>query len=434
MSDALDGPNQSEGTLLVFASPSDPPSLADEVISALSLQLRVVTTGPDLVRAIGALRPDLVLLAPWTRRCAAALTELEAEVPRYLERVIVVIDEEPGSLVGRLLAKRGLAAVLFRADGAEPVIEAARALLRQGRGELPTLPPLLTPSEPSDRTLRIGGLVGGRFVVKSLLGRGGSAEVYRVEDQELNQEIALKLLRLDSAVPQVEDRFRQELAITRQLAHPNIVRTFDFGTHQDRLYFTMELLDGPTMQDVFEARYGGPWPCVGLDRMADVARGLALAHSHGVVHRDVKPDNVFLVDGGSRAALGDFGIAKPASKAMAQTLAGTVLGTLEYMAPERLITDLPATPATDTYAVGVMLYVDWTGRLPFTADNDGELVDAICNGTPRRPRELNPAMPPAVESLILRLLQRKARRRLADADSLARQLDALADAHGGGPG
>ncbi|MCO4772547.1 MAG: serine/threonine protein kinase [Deltaproteobacteria bacterium] len=427
-------PIGSAGTVVVFGPPGGEPQSVRAMVAALNLQPRFVERRREVLGALHEHQPEILVFAPWSDRCAAVVNDLEAQSPGYIPRCIAIIGESSDSLLGRLLAKRGLAGVFAASEGPERIVDVASALLRELPPEPPTLPPYVSPSCSFSTTeLFEGQKVAGRFMVKELLGKGGSAEVYRVRDLELNQDLALKLVRPDSAVPQVEDRFRQELAITRKLAHPNIVRTFEFGNHHDRLYFTMELLEGPTMQVVFEERFAGPWPCVGLDRMADVARALAAAHDAGVVHRDVKPDNVFLVEGGRVAKLADFGIAKPASASMAQTQAGTVLGTLEYMAPERLITDVPATPAADTYAIGVMLYVDWTGRLPFTGDSDGELVDAICHSTPKRPRELNPACPQGVESLIQRLIHKRARRRLADAGALAAQLDALAAQYGGGP-
>jgi tRNA A-37 threonylcarbamoyl transferase component Bud32 len=427
-----DGEGGAPGMLVIGSEGDLSPRLA-AAVARLDVPHRFVATSEELVAGLrqgGA----LLVLMPWSPRCPEALAAIEAEAPRFMERVVAVVADAPSSLLARLLGKRGLGAVCTGDDDEVAIAERLRGLLVTEAADLPTLPPQLGAPIGLDGGLRLGATVAGRFVVEGLLGSGGAAEVYRVRDLELDQELALKLLRRDSAVPQVEARFRQELAITRRLHHPNIVRTFDFGSHADRLFFTMELLEGPTMQDVFEQRYGGPWPCVGLDRMADVARGLAAAHASGVVHRDVKPDNVFLVDGGTRATIADFGIAKPAAASMAHTQAGTVLGTLEYMAPERLLTDMPATPATDTYAIVVMLYVDWTGRLPFAGDSDGELVDQICSAVPERPRDLNPQMPADVELLIQRLLTKKARKRLADANVVADQLEALAAAHGGGAG
>lgn len=408
---------------------------AHRAIELIGLESMLPPRGTDPMATLHDVRPDLVLVAPWEAQSADFINRLELEAPHYLARTLVVLDEPADSLIERLLRKRGIGAVVQSTQGSTGIEVAARKLLATSAAEdAPTLPEGLTPVgvyEP--RELEVGETVGGRFLVRELLGTGGSAEVYRVLDQELQQELALKLLRHDSSVPQVEERFRQELRITRTLRHPNLVRTFDFGTHDDRLYFTMELLVGSSMQTLVKHRYRGPWPILGLDRMAEVARGLAAAHAAGVVHRDVKPDNVFLVDGGARAVITDFGVAKPAAQPMAHTLAGIVLGTLEYMAPERLTRDLPATPGADTWAMGVMLYLDWTGRLPFQAELDVDLVHLICHEEPTIPREWNPAMPESVQELIGRLLVKSPLKRLADAEVLAHTLEGLAGRFGGGP-
>src|SRR3954466_8622741 len=210
-------------------------------------------------------------------------------------------------------------------------------------------------------------VIAGRYKLEDLLGRGGMSEVYRAEDLELGRRVALKLLAPDADTA----RFEREARAVASLAHPNITQLYDYGEADGRLYMVLEYAPGGTLED--RLKEGRPLP----DRetlaiSAELASGLAHAHSRDVVHRDLKPANV-LFDEEGRAKLADFGIARMAAGEGTLTEAGTVLGTAAYISPEQASGE-PATPASDVYSFGVILYRMVTGRLPFESSDPMELV------------------------------------------------------------
>ncbi|MDQ3874318.1 MAG: serine/threonine protein kinase, partial [Actinomycetota bacterium] len=209
-------------------------------------------------------------------------------------------------------------------------------------------------------------LAGGRYRLEQRLGGGAMAEVWAAHDQELGRRVAVKLLT-PGADPA---RFEREARAAASLAHPNIVQVYDYGASDGRPFIVTEFLPGGTLEERLE-------PGERLDEAEaasiaeDIARGLAHAHARGVVHRDLKPANILFDDGG-RAKIADFGIARMAS-AVTLTQAGTLLGTAAYISPEQA-SGQPATPASDVYSVGVILYRMLVGRLPFEADHPLELA------------------------------------------------------------
>ena len=455
---------------MVLTDPEAPAIHEAEALRSLGCEVALLDSPAAALELLRRSSFGVIVITPWSSRSMGLVSMLERADGSLMDRVIAHVQESRDSLVARLLRRRGLT-VLGEDAGTPELIAAVRPVLARTRPLLapvptagsgpdaaarpapptpvvlgplpepapaaepvaepvasPVLPPVpLLPLEPPPEVgLAVGARVAGRFVVRERLGVGGSADVYRVFDADLRTEVALKLLRPDARVPQAEERLRQELLITRSLAHPNIVRTFDLGSHDGQLFYTMELLEGPNLQDLFEDSVAAARPVVGLAPFAKIARALAAAHRQGVVHRDVKPENIFLGGAHGEIKLTDFGIAKPATQSHASTEVGTVLGTLEYMAPERLLTRAPATSSADLWAMGVMLYLDWTGWLPFTSDNDGELMRSICHVAHRPPRERAPEIPASVEALIERLLDKRVRRRLSDAEALANELDRLA--------
>src|SRR3954452_3293358 len=209
--------------------------------------------------------------------------------------------------------------------------------------------------------------IAGRYRLDELLGRGGMSEVWAATDTELGRRVALKLLAPDADTA----RFEREARAVASLAHPNITQLYDYGEADGRLYMVLEYAPGGTLED--RLKEGRPLP----DRetlaiSAELASGLAHAHSRDVVHRDLKPANV-LFDEEGRAKLADFGIARMAAGEGTLTEAGTVLGTAAYISPEQAMGS-PATPASDVYSFGVILYRLLTGRLPFESDNPMDLV------------------------------------------------------------
>ena len=225
----------------------------------------------------------------------------------------------------------------------------------------------------------------GPYEIVTLIGSGGMGEVYRARDPRLGRDVAIKVLPAEfSADADRSRRFEQEARAAAALNHPNILAVYDIGTHQGSPYIVSELLDGETLR---ERLAGGAFaPRKAVEVASQLVRGLAVAHERGIVHRDLKPDNVLVTRDG-RVKILDFGLAKTApvtaggEATRAQTLDGTVLGTVGYMAPEQLRaaqTDARA----DIFAVGVMLHEMVAGQRPFHRTSSADTMSAVLHEEP----------------------------------------------------
>lgn len=274
-----------------------------------------------------------------------------------------------------------------------------------------------------DGLLPSGTRVADRFVIDGLIGRGATAAVYRATDLELRDQVALKVLDCADALPGGVERFRQEMRICRRLQHANIVRPFDYGVWQGQPFFTMELLRGQTLRGFLRERGRRPVAVsVGVPLVVQACRGLSLAHDLGVVHRDIKPDNLFVLDGERQLKVMDFGIAKSSEPSAAASTHNLVLGTPGYVAPERIVGDGPARPASDVFALGVVLFELFTGRPPFAAPALPDLLMQVVEAPTPDPSELNPALPEGIADVIRACLAKDPADRPADARALERRL------------
>ncbi|HEY6006502.1 MAG TPA: serine/threonine-protein kinase [Anaeromyxobacter sp.] len=273
----------------------------------------------------------------------------------------------------------------------------------------------------------MGKLLGGRYRVLSPLGEGGMGTVYLCEHAVLHRRLAVKVLRPDLASdPELVDRFRNEAVAASRIGQENVVDVLDFGTSEDgSLYYVMEALDGRSLGAVI--RQDGPFS-VGrtLDLLEQICRALAAAHSSGVVHRDVKPDNVLLVrreDGSELAKVIDFGISHNRRQAGAApiTRSGAIIGTPEYMAPEQAAGD-PVDRRTDVYAVGVLAFEMLTGELPIAAATPIATLVAHQTRTPDPPSRRRPSVPAEVDALVLRALAKRPEDRFASMEALAAEV------------
>ncbi len=278
-----------------------------------------------------------------------------------------------------------------------------------------------------------GRLLDGRYRMAGLLGSGGMGAVFEATHVRIQRRFAIKVMR--STVAHREGftaRFMREARAASLVRHPNVVEMFDFGEFDDgSVYSVMEFLDGEDLGALLRREKTMTWARA-QPLLREIAAALHVAHCNGVIHRDVKPGNCFVV----RAADGraehikvvDFGIAK-LDEALARgdhplTAVGQVLGTPAYMAPE-LARGLLATPLTDVYALGVLAYRMLTGHLPFTGRNAVEMLYEHATAQPKRPREWPADIPPGVEELILAMLAKAPDKRPQGMDAVGRQIERL---------
>jgi serine/threonine-protein kinase len=260
----------------------------------------------------------------------------------------------------------------------------------------------------------------GRYRVVRELGRGAMGVVYLADDESLQRQVAVKTLLLPSDPAErahLEARFRQEAKAAGGLNHPGIITIHDLGREGDWLYIAMELLQGAELRDRMAQ---GPLPLEeALDIAAQVASALAAAHARGVVHRDIKPGNIMLV-GNGQAKIMDFGIARMPSSEL-RTQSGTMMGSPKFMSPEQ-VGGHGADHRSDIFSLGSMLYEMVCGMPAFGGDNLGELLNAILKGKPVPPSQFRPGIPPELDAVIARAMQKNAAARYQDAEEMARDL------------
>ena len=281
-------------------------------------------------------------------------------------------------------------------------------------------------SAPSQGRFAPGYLLGGRYRIVAMLGKGGMGEVYRADDLSLEQPVALKFLPEAVAHnPDALARFRNEVRVARQVSHPNVCRMYDLGEADGCCFLSMEYVDGEDLGALL--RRIGRLPA---DKALEIARklcaGLAAAHEKGVLHRDLKPANVML-DGRGQVLLTDFGLAGLAGQIEGAEVRN---GTPAYMAPEQL-SGLEVTARSDIYSLGMVLYEIFTGKLPFESNTLAGLMRAQQESQPASPSTLVRELDPMVERVILRCLQPKPASRPASALAVAAALpggDPLAEA------
>lgn len=259
-------------------------------------------------------------------------------------------------------------------------------------------------------------LINQRYRIVQMVGAGGMGSVYAAQDERLGRVVALKLLRADLAADQrARERFLREAQIAAQLIHPHIVRTYDVGEAPEGPYLIQELLEGHTLDTVL------PLPPEQAIAVIDaVADALGYIHQHGYVHCDIKPQNMMLLGHGSnlRVVLLDFGIAR-----VAGTDTTTLIATPHYVAPERILGSAP-TPASDLYALGIVLYQTLTGQPPFDAPNMHAIIEQH-RSAPLPPLNLHAANTAALETIVRKLTAKQPEQRYASAAALRHDLGAL---------
>ncbi|MBN2409766.1 MAG: protein kinase, partial [Candidatus Aminicenantes bacterium] len=295
----------------------------------------------------------------------------------------------------------------------------ATPLLQSIPPELASAPTLIYSSPLPE--LAPGSIFAERYLIIDTLGKGGMGKVYKALDQEINESVALKLIKPEIAADrEAIERFQNEIKIARRITHKNICRMYHLGREKDTFYITMEYIQGENLKKMIKMTRGmSLGAALGIARQ--ICQGLVEAHRLGIVHRDLKPQNSMLdEDGGVRVM--DFGIASSVETRGA-TLPGMMIGTPEYMSPEQ-IDGNPVDARSDIYSLGIILYEMLTGKTPFTGDTPWSVVLKHKNERPHDPREINPAIPEAMSRIILRCLEKSKDKRYQSAEEL---LSALQD-------
>jgi len=291
------------------------------------------------------------------------------------------------------------------------------------RSESPHSAKTLTLETPAERFGQ-GTVFAGRFELIEELGAGGMGIVYRAFDKEVGEEVALKALRPEIALDErTVDRFRNEIKLARRITHKNVCRTHDLHQDGKQLFITMEVVPGQNLKGVIK-QAGALSTGKAVSIAKQVAEGLAEAHDLGVIHRDLKPQNI-MVDKQGNAKIMDFGVAR-SLRAAGMTAEGMIIGTPEYMAPEQ-VEGLEADQRTDIYALGAILFEMVTGRVPFEGDTPLSVAYQHKNEIPLSPRKLNSQIPEPFNQLILRCLEKEKESRYQTADGLLADLIRIED-------
>jgi beta-lactam-binding protein with PASTA domain/predicted Ser/Thr protein kinase len=262
-------------------------------------------------------------------------------------------------------------------------------------------------------------IIDGRYRVLHRVGSGGMADVVCAEDLQLGRKVAIKLLhRRFAQDEEFVERFRREASSAAGLQHPHVVAVYDRGAWDDTYYIAMEYLEGRTLKKLVQEE--APLaPARAIDLTIQILRAARFAHKRGIIHRDLKPHNV-IIDGEGRAKVTDFGIAKAGASDMTQT--GSIMGTAQYLSPEQAQGHSVSAPS-DLYSVGIILYEMLTGRVPFEGESAVTIALKQVSEAPVPPSRHNPQVPPALEAVVLRALQKDPARRFGDADEFIAALE-----------
>ena len=265
----------------------------------------------------------------------------------------------------------------------------------------------------------IGKMLDDRYEILELIGSGGMANVYKARCHRLNRLVAIKILKSDLADnADFRRRFHDESQAVAQLSHANIVSVYDVSTNPDREYIVMELIDGITLKQYMERRGRMDWR-ESLHFITQIMRGLSHAHSRGIIHRDIKPQNIMVLRDCS-VKVADFGIACLANQG--QTLTQEALGSVHYISPEQARGDR-IDARSDIYSAGVVLYEMLTGRLPFEGDSAVSVAIQHLSSVPLAPRDIDPSIPEPLELICMKAMNSDPNKRYASADAMIEDLE-----------
>ena len=287
-------------------------------------------------------------------------------------------------------------------------------------------PPGLTMPGIAAQELTPGSLFANRYRIDQIIGRGGMGVVYKAVDTQLDETVAIKTLPGDvmSRSPEDLERFKREIRLARKITHRNVLRTYDYGEAEGVYFISMEFVRGYTLAELLEeaeAHQMATRVAMGIGRQ--ICRGLEAAHEQGIIHRDIKPQNV-LIDHKGEVKLMDFGIARMAEAHEGMTQAGLIVGTPHYMSPEQ-VQGKQLDPRSDVYSMGVMLYEMLAGQKPFVSSSLTGVLTAHITETARPPIELRPEIGRAVNAIVMRCLEKDPKARYATAGELLHDLDSV---------
>ena len=268
----------------------------------------------------------------------------------------------------------------------------------------------------------IGKRLDGRYEITELIGQGGMANVYKATDVLDNRIVAVKILKREfSESDEFLRRFRNESKAIAVLSHPNIVKIYDMGFSEKLQYIVMEYIDGITLKEYIDSERVLNWKDA-VHFIIQILRALQHAHNRGIVHRDIKPQNIMLLTDGTIKVM-DFGIAKFAREE-SMTATDQAIGTVHYISPEQARGDV-TDEKSDIYSVGVMFYEMLTGQKPFDTDNPVSIAVMHIKNIPVRPRDINPNIPSGLEEIIMHAMEKDAENRYQTASDMIRDIEAF---------